>query len=124
MRPRRLDGAFGRPLNFTVRRQMHSAVPRIKLSLGVQRIIAAVWLAWFVFCCANYYFEWGFFGEHAKLVMALSLLVFAIVFHRYEGKIRRELKAYERLKRMRENERLRSNASMEHLPPNNRWRGP
>jgi hypothetical protein len=84
----------------------YSAVPRTRLPLGVQRAIAAVWLVWFLFCAGNYYLEWGVFGQRAKLVMVLSLLVFAIVFHRYQGKIMRELKAYERLKRMRKNERL------------------
>jgi hypothetical protein len=99
-------------------------VPRTRLSLGVKRGIAAVWLVWFLFCAGNYYLGWGFFGQRAKLIMVLSLLVFAIVFHRYQRKIMRELKAYERLKRMRKNERLLSNASIERLPPNNRWRGP
>jgi hypothetical protein len=122
MCPRRLVGASGRPLNFTVRRQVFSAVALIKLSLGAKRAIAGVWLVWFLFCAGNDYLEWGFFGERAKLVMAVSLLIFAIVFHRYEGKIRHELKAYERLKRMRG--RLKPSASLGDLPPNNRWRGP
>jgi hypothetical protein len=122
VRPRLQSGVVRRPLNLSVRRQVSSAVPRTKLSLGAKRAIAGVWLVWFLFCAGNYYLEWGFFGERAKLVMAVSLLVFAIVFHRYEGKIRREMKAYERLKRMRG--RLKPSASLGDLPPNNRWRGP
>jgi hypothetical protein len=124
MHPRLQLGASGRPLNSTVRRQVYSAVPRVRLSSEAVQAIAAVWLVWFLFCLGNEYLEWGFFGPHAKLVVALSLLVFAIVYHRYEGKLRRDAKAYERLKRMRESGRFQANASSQRLPSNNRWRGP
>ena len=72
----------------------------------------------------NEYFEWGFFGARAKLATVLMLAVFTVAYHRYGVKIRRAPKANERLKRMRESGRFHASASIQHLPSNNRWRGP
>jgi len=85
--------------------------------------IAGIFLAWLIFCTANYYFDLGLLGPSAKGPLLLSLLVFALAHHFYGPKMLQQLKAYKRLKRIRENVAGSNRRSVAVTLPNNRWRG-
>jgi hypothetical protein len=101
------------------------AVPRFRLSLGSKRVIAGLYLAWLLFCAGNYYLELGLLGGYAKVTLFVSVLGSSLAIHLYgPEKMKRELKAYKRLKRMREDRRISNGDPISPAPPNNRWRGP
>ncbi len=75
---------------------------RVRYRLGYKRVFAGVFVAWLAFCATNYYLEWGYLGSFAKGAVALTVLVGGIFEVRYGKAILRELRAYKRLKRIRD----------------------
>lgn len=73
----------------------------MRYRLGIKRVLAGIFLAWLLFCAANYYLDWHYLGSFAKRAVALTIFVFSIYYVRYGEGILRELRAYKRLKRIR-----------------------
>ena len=72
-----------------------------KVSFGCMRLIAAILLLWLVTCAANHYLNWGLFGRFDKQVLAATLCVALLLTHRFGPGLQRQMKAYQRLKRIR-----------------------
>jgi hypothetical protein len=72
----------------------------MRCRLGCKRVAAAVYLAWLLFCFADYQFDWPLLGSSAKRALSLTVFLGVLISHRYGANAVRELRAYRRLKRM------------------------
>jgi hypothetical protein len=73
----------------------------MKYRLGLMRVCAGVCVAWLLFCSANYYCGWNYLGTFAKQALGLSVFAIGLLAHRYGPEVTRQLRAYQRLKRIR-----------------------
>src|SRR5882724_5496863 len=102
MRPRRLSGISGRPLNFTVRRHEDAAAagsPQYlvkTLSLTLKRAIAAAYLGVLILCASNYYLDWGVLGGADRTVLAIVSFIGVLVAARYGPALVEGIREYRR----------------------------